>query len=313
MPATSLYLSENWETDPDNLMVGDSITRTLEIKALGLLGSALPPMGIDKIPGLKIYPDMPNVESQQHESGAQSIRQESIALVAVSQTEVTLPEVRIPWWDTLNDVERVAVIPAQTLNIVANPDVEVLTQTPNASTAPVTNNTVGPATPSPLVTELSTIEPHTATPQNNQFWYTIITLIMLGWVCTTLLLLKKRAVSTAPKEIFNAEPELPQLYKKLCEAIKKDDHEMPKHLIIWARKLSEAKRFNLHIQNLQDLEKLSEAIHIQAVAFEAQLYAKEAGNIDNTYDKGLLLQTIKALAKDDNNDTSTSPLRPMYP
>jgi len=313
LPATSLYLSEKWETAPENLMVGESITRTLEIKALGLLGSALPPIGINKTPGLKIYPDMPNVESQQHESGAQSIRQESIALVAVSPTKITLPEVRVPWWDTLNDVERVAIIPAHTFNIIVNPEIENLVQVPQMSQKPSID--LSPELITPDQIEPKSTKPGTPVtePANNQFWYTIIVLILLGWICTTLLLLKKRTVTNNLETSFSPEPELGLLYKNLCEAIKKDNHEMPKHLILWASKFSKSTNLDLKIQNLHDLEKLNETIFIQAKAFEAELYAGESTSNQNIYDKTLLQQHIKTLIQESNKTTNTSPLRPMYP
>ena len=46
LPATSLHLREQWDRTPDTLQVGDSVTRTLEIQALGLLASALPPLPV---------------------------------------------------------------------------------------------------------------------------------------------------------------------------------------------------------------------------------------------------------------------------
>jgi hypothetical protein len=309
LPATSLYLSEKWEKDPKKLMVGDSITRTLEIKALGLLGSALPPMGVDNVKGLKIYPDSPTIESQQHESGAQSIRQESIALVAVSANEVTLPEIRIPWWDTLNDVERVAVIPAQSFNIIVNPEVAAVVQAP-----PVASEPANP--PIPDKTTHEAVEPTTTKiePANNQFWYTIIVLILLGWISTTLLLIKRRAPDTSHLDSnFNAEPELALLYKNVCEAIKKDDHEMPKHLIIWASRFTRDNNLDLSVKSLHDLVSLNEVIYDQAKAFEAQLYAGKNADTQNQYDKALLLQHLKTFVKDKNTTQSTSPLRPMYP
>lgn len=309
LPATSLYLSEKWATDPDNLMVGDSITRTLEIKALGLLGSALPPMGLEKVRGLKIYPDSPTVESQQHESGAQSIRQESIALVAVSPNEVTLPEIRIPWWDTLNDVERVAVIPAHTFNITVNPEIEALVQIPQVTSEPVNRPNPDQSIPEPARTNTTVIEA-----PNNQLWYTIIVLILLAWISTTLLLIKRRVPENSNLDsTFNAEPELTLLYKNLCEAIKQDDHEMPKHLIIWASKFARFNKLDLAIQSLHDLVGLNESIYAQAKAFEAQLYAGKNTEPQIQYDQALLLQQLKALVKESNHTPNTSALRPMYP
>jgi hypothetical protein len=314
LPATSLYLSEKWEKDPDNLMVGDSITRTLEVKALGLLGSALPPISINKISGLKIYPDIANIETQQHESGAQSIRQESIALVAVSPTEVNLPEIRIPWWDTLNDVERVAIIPAKKFITLVNPDLAEVAQVPQnlpkqdiESSSNMTSADTSEQPPATGPATSSTKAP------NNQFWYTIIVLILLGWFSSVLLLLKNRTTTHRLETPLKPEPNITQLYNILCEAIKLDNHEMPKHLILWASKLAESTNLGLQVQSLHDLARLDETIYIQAKAFEAKLYSGNNANKHDIYDKNLLLSNIKTLTKDSNRVDKSPPLRPMYP
>lgn len=314
LPATSLYLGEKWESDPKNLMVGDSITRTLEIKALGLLGSALPPIGNYKLNGLKVYPDIPSIETQQHESGAQSIRQESIALVAISPTEVTLPEIRIPWWDTLNDVERVAVIPAKKFKISVNPDLAKIAQLPpNLPQASIEPTASASSVNTTLESDsTSSVSPSTGTP-SNQFWYMIIVLILLGWFFTVLLLLKNKTTpqlsNTRPKPV----PDLTDLYIHLCEAIKKDSHEMPKHLILWVSKLTESTNLGIQIHSLHDIKRLDESIYIQAKSFEAMLYSNDIPNEQNQYNKTLFLQHIKTLAKKNNKTEKTPPLRPMYP
>ncbi len=310
LPATSFHLSEKWETPPDNLLVGDSITRTLEINSLGLLGSALPPMGIEKIQGLKIYPDSPTVESLQHESGAQSIRQESIALVAVAPNEITLPEIRIPWWDTVNDIERVAVIPAQSLSIKVNPETEALVQTPPTASAQTPMQAATPKFENPT-TELpvNSVLPSTS----NQAWYTIIVLLVLGWISTTWWLLKRQPISKLTDAQFSPEPDLTQLYKTLCEAINTNDSDMPKYLIQWANKVAQSKRIALKILNIHNLKDLDEGLYLQAKAFEHKLYASAHTPSESKYDKTLLLQHVKRVITEKDSTSKSSPLQPMFP
>jgi len=119
LPATSLFISEKLDPDADTIVQGDSITRTLKISALGLLGSALPEVDVPNIPGLKVYPDQPVVEAEQHAQGVQSSRTETHALVAIQPGKVQLPEVSIKWWDVVNDIERESTIDARDLSITA--------------------------------------------------------------------------------------------------------------------------------------------------------------------------------------------------
>ena len=306
LPATSFHLSEKWESDLDNLMVGDSITRTLEIQALGLLGSALPPMGVEDLKGLKIYPDTPTVESLQHESGAQSVRQESIALVAVTPNEIHLPEIQIPWWDTVNDVERIATIPGRSFTIKVNPDTPLPTKpipSPSAIDLTNTGNSVAPVMPAPVI----------APESNHHLWYTVIALLILGWATTTWLLLRRPQQSKREAINFNPELDTSKLNKLLCDAIRNDDHDMPKHLVQWANKLAKTKQPGLNIQSLHDLKSLDENLYRQASAFEQTLYSQKLSTNNNCYDKNLLLQHVKSLSKEKASDTKSSDLKTMYP
>jgi len=309
LPATSFHLSEKWESDPDNLMVGDSITRTLEIQALGLLGSALPPMGVADLKGLKIYPDTPTVESLQHESGAQSVRQESIALVAVSPNEIHLPEIQIPWWDTVNDVERIATIPARTFTIKANPDTP---PSPKPIQSPSPTSNVDLTDTEKSVAQVIPV-PVSVPESNNHLWYTIITLLMLGWATTTWLLLRRPQQTKREAINFNPELDTSKLSKLLCDAIKNDDNDMPKYLIQWANKFSETRQAGIKIQSLQDLENLDETLFHQASAFEQAHYSDQHSTRNNNYDKDLLLKQVKSLSKEKASSSQSSALKAMYP
>lgn len=117
LPATSLFLSETLDPNTAEIAQGESVTRTINMTALGLLGSALPELKVPKIQGMKVYPDQAEVDAIQHAQGVQSSRTEAQALVAISAGTVTLPALSVKWWDTINDVEREANISARTLTI----------------------------------------------------------------------------------------------------------------------------------------------------------------------------------------------------
>src|SRR5690606_31639455 len=121
LPAMSLILNEQWSRTPDELEVGDSVTRTLTIKALGLEGSQLPPLPRHDVPQLKQYPEQPEIDSQTHANGVTGTRIERTAIVAVQGGEVRLPEVQLPWYDTTNNEWRMAVVPARVLHIKGAP------------------------------------------------------------------------------------------------------------------------------------------------------------------------------------------------
>ena len=123
LPARELNLTEKWSLDPESLEVGDSTTRTLTLIAKGLQGSQLPPLssiqGTMNIPELRFYPDQESIEQSELADGLQGQRIQSEALVARSGGNWTLPEIRIPWWNTETDTLQFAVLPARSVSVSA--------------------------------------------------------------------------------------------------------------------------------------------------------------------------------------------------
>ena len=308
LPAVSFELSEKWDKEPDQLIEGESITRTLELSALGLLGSALPPIGMDPVPGLKAYPDQPVIESYQHESGAQSLRRESTALVAISPNTTTLPEISIPWWDTVNDVERVAVIPARTLAIKPNPETQSLRQNKTSPQSAAEN--LPSATNSG--DKLNHPDQNSA-PLNSQPWYLLIALLLIGWLSTLVYFLRRTQSVPAHDQQKFAAPVPGKLYQQLLEAIKKDQADMPKLLVLWVQEHSRAAGADTKIISLSDLLQVDQTLYQQAIAFEQQRYGKNGSTSNGAYDKRLFLEHVKRLANAPANHTKTSALRPFYP
>jgi hypothetical protein len=143
LPARTLALTEDWSIDPEALSVGDSTTRTLTLIAEGLQGSQLPPLssvqGALNIPELRFYPDQESIDQSEIARGLQGIRTQSEALVARADGNWTLPEIRIPWWNTQTDQLEYAVLEArdiavQTADVL---DDETASSTPSDATLPM--------------------------------------------------------------------------------------------------------------------------------------------------------------------------------
>lgn len=307
LPATSFELTEKWDKEPYDLKVGDSVTRTLEISSLGLLGSALPPLKMKDIPGLKIYPDQPSVESFEHEGGAQSVRQETSALVAISANQITLPEIRIPWWDTVNDVERVAVIPSRPFEIMPNP--EQLQASPAITSSPAIQQTVAgesnAAIPEEAIAQALPTEQTVVQEANNQPWYLIITLLLVGWMSTTWLLISRQQrllkSTNSIEQVANTNH-----FDALTKAVKTSSPELPKLLVSWANE-----RFG-KVNSIDDLKSIDELLYESARALEAQLYsASNSGSI--SIDNTALLKRVKELNQSKSKPSKAVPLQPMYP
>ena len=143
LPARTLSLTEDWSIDPNALSVGDSTTRTLTLIAEGLQGSQLPPLssvqGALNIPELRFYPDQESIDQSEIAQGLQGTRTQSEALVARADGNWTLPEIRIPWWNTQTDQLEYAVLEARNIAVQTADvlDDETASGTPSDATLPM--------------------------------------------------------------------------------------------------------------------------------------------------------------------------------
>ncbi|MBD8754473.1 BatD family protein [Pseudomonas coleopterorum] len=120
LPARSLSLTESWNPDPPSSQVGDSLTRTLEVKAEGLSSAQLPDLPDTQVEGLRRYPDQPQLSNRTDERGLTGSRQEREALVPARSGTLQLPSVEVVWWNTHEDhLERTA-LPARSLEVAGN-------------------------------------------------------------------------------------------------------------------------------------------------------------------------------------------------
>lgn len=122
LPARSLSLNEAWNPEPDNLQVGQSITRNLLLKVDGLSAAQLPPLD-DVVPGgLRSYPEQAKLTNQSNSNGVIGSREESQALVPTQSGEVQLPAIEMVWWNTAEDRLMHTTVPGRILQIAENPN-----------------------------------------------------------------------------------------------------------------------------------------------------------------------------------------------
>ncbi|MGF0238310.1 BatD family protein [Rhodococcus sp. IEGM1300] len=143
LPARSLSLGESWNPEPDHAQVGDSLTRSLTVKAEGLASSQLPPLPATDVNGLRRYPDQPVLSNHNGERGLIGSREDREALVPARSGDIELPAVEVVWWNTFEDHLERSSLPAQTLQVANNPSLVVDTpaSTPQVS-VPIDSETL---------------------------------------------------------------------------------------------------------------------------------------------------------------------------
>ncbi|MFY9972903.1 MAG: BatD family protein, partial [Chromatiaceae bacterium] len=117
LPAQSIQLADQWTPSPPRLRVGEPATRTLTITAQGITAAQLPTLDAGSAEGVKVYPEPPSTEDLPGSGPPSAVKTLKLALVPTREGPLTLPEIRLHWWDTVEDRERVSVIPARIFQV----------------------------------------------------------------------------------------------------------------------------------------------------------------------------------------------------
>ena len=117
LPAESVQLSDEWAPSPPVFRVGEPVTRILTITASGTTAASLPDLAPGNPDGANLYPEQPRVEDLPGPGGPAAVKSLKIAVVPSRAGDLTLPEIRLPWWDVVQDRARVAVIPQRTVQV----------------------------------------------------------------------------------------------------------------------------------------------------------------------------------------------------
>ncbi len=122
LAADLVTLSDNLDEQTD-YPVGQPITRTLTLTAVGAVEENLAEIAVDVPDSLRLYPD-----KAQRQSGVQNGQliarlEQTMAIVPSQPGQYTLPEVKVPWWNARLGRQQWATLPARTLTITGSASV----------------------------------------------------------------------------------------------------------------------------------------------------------------------------------------------
>ncbi len=284
LPARSLQLEEEWSQDTQNLRVGESVTRNIRIRGEGLQGAQLPPTLFPQQPGLKFYPDQPQIDDNEIASGLQGVRRDSVAIVPLEAGTVSLPAIEIPWWDTSTNTLRKAVIPARTLTIA-----------PAAASAPppLAGDTPGQATDAGYASTSGPV----------LLWQVLALACALGWLATLLLWWHSRrsAAQASSTSATRGEPESARAaYRNLQAACSSGAAVAARAALIrWADALADDGR----VATLSEVKALFADAELDAALedLEAGLYGGEGRtHWDGTRLRGIVERLRKRWVPEEN-------------
>ena len=137
LPAVDVKLEEQPIDVNASWRVGEPLTRTITTTATGTSATHLPEIVIPESERYRIYPDQPEFNQTASEDGVVATRSESVAIVPTEPGILTLPPVRLQWWDTRENTLKTAQLPEVTLEVLPASQ-QSYTPEPVARTRPAT-------------------------------------------------------------------------------------------------------------------------------------------------------------------------------
>jgi hypothetical protein len=131
-PARNLELTQQISAS-GSLSVGEPVTRTVIVDAVGLEENMITEPVWPEIPNARIYPDQPQGISRDDGQWVLGHKEFRYAVVPEQEGELVLPELTVYWWDTVNNRQQKAVLPAKILEVQASAVAPLPPQAPMAA------------------------------------------------------------------------------------------------------------------------------------------------------------------------------------
>ena len=117
LPSELVNLGEEWQPSDDTIEVGTPITRTITLTALGVTKEQLPDIEMPTINGIRSYPDQKENNNAVRNGRVVSQQTASYALLPQTPGTYTLPEIKLPWFNTKINRISFATLSARTITV----------------------------------------------------------------------------------------------------------------------------------------------------------------------------------------------------
>jgi len=195
LPSELVNLDEEWQPNDNTVEVGTPITRTITLTALGVTKEQLPEISMPTIDGIRSYPDKKENNNAVRDGRVVSQQTASYALLPQKPGTYTLPEIKLPWFNTKMNRISLATLPKRTITVTPS------TTAPNTAIAnpqPSTNNSPTLENISNQSTGTQPIETKSDTP----LWLIVVAALgYILWIGTVIFYLISRSTKNTTEKL----------------------------------------------------------------------------------------------------------------
>lgn len=130
LPAEDIELHDSWAEDPPQLRVGEPVTRTIELRAVGLSGAQIPELPVRQPTDTRLYPETPVNESHTDGDKVYARSRQTFTYIPGRAGELTIPAVELDWWNTTTDQAATVRLPRWSFQVEPGTGVKGSTKAP---------------------------------------------------------------------------------------------------------------------------------------------------------------------------------------
>ncbi|PAJ72788.1 protein BatD [Pseudoalteromonas sp. NBT06-2] len=285
LPSEMVSLHEEFQPDNVSVEVGTPITRTITLTAIGITKEQLPEIKLTNIDGIKSYPDQAENKNAVRDGRIVSQRVESFALLPQKPGNYTLPEVTIPWFNTVINKVEYAVLPAKKITVTGS----VLAPQAPKNITTTSDNVAHVPSKSAMPTIITQVEPIS-------LWITVLGYFLWAITLITFIIFVLKNKNKVVSQIEETPQEKVKLNIKdalsnlKIAAKQKDVRSFNQALNIFSKiKCNSEQATSSHLIDLYQSDELTALIH----NLQKRLYSQGAVNVDLNELIVLLQQPIK--------------------
>ncbi len=118
LPAKNISLSQKWSQGNTQLKIGEPITRTITITAIGLTAGQLPELKLDKVNNANVYRDAPQLKTRIQGNQIVGQRIEKFVYIPTKSGRLNFANIQLPWWNINKHAVAYATLSAKTFDIL---------------------------------------------------------------------------------------------------------------------------------------------------------------------------------------------------
>lgn len=295
LPSARIEIGSDWDKAMPVFKAGEAVNRKITLSAAGVADTQLPKLSFGEIPGVRQYPEKPQISSVATENGIVSSMEMNVVYIPEHGGRITFPEIAVPWYNVKTQKMEKAVLPSVTVSVEGAAAPRSAPAEPQKALPSVENSAAAAADKTP-------VEKAGSLPLKAAAAFAALAFaagLGIGWI-----VLRSRCTAVRQPSVSGAKTEKtsPADIKTALRGGNLKD--VRNQVLVWARSLHP----EAVVLNLDDVSELFENDELSAVL--KQLGQALYSGRKDAFDAARLEKVVTALSASKKDDGKQTPLLP---